>query len=246
MATLKNIAVHHAGGLGNDVYASTRSLTVESINAAHKTRWNFPSSLKDKNGKPWYFGYNVIYDPKDRSFTQGRALGEETAAQYGYNFDTFSICIIGNYMKKPLGSPAGAVDPFDKQIQEDITLFLFDLINGNKRALKVEPGTTLNFAISRVQPHRFFGQTDCYGSYIADSFFRDQLVAYKPVPLPVPTPPPAPSTELEKRNALSTLILQVVMALADFLQYLREVPPLGTRRDVAGWKSGDYACDGTV
>lgn len=237
MSEIKNIALHHAGGSGNDPYASTRHLTVDGINADHKARWNFPSSLKDPKGTPWYFGYNVIYNPKDRSFTQGRAIGEETAAQFGYNFDTFSICIIGNFMRRPLTNPSAPVDPFTQQTKDDITLFLFDLINGNKRGLKIAPGAKISLDIARVWPHRHYGQTDCYGSFISDTFFRDQLVAYKPVPVPVPVPA-APATELEKRSALSALLLQLIIAISDFLSMLRDAPP------VVG--AGERSCVGLI
>jgi len=239
MADIKNIAIHHSGGLGTNAYASTAHLSAAGISEAHRQRWDFPSQyMKDPAGKPWYFGYSVIYDPKNRTFFQGRALGEETAAQYGFNFDTFSICIIGNFMRKPLTSVS--VDPLTKQIEEDITLFLFDLINGNRRGLKVVPGTTVSLAIARVSPHRFYQPTECYGSFVKDSHFRDLLVAYKPAPiLPAPTTDISTSTvQLEKRGALAALIMQVILALADFLAQLRETPGVGAH--------GGRACDGTI
>lgn len=221
MGTLRNIAVHHAGGLGNDALASTKHLTVTHINNAHKARWDFPSEqMKDPNGKPWYFGYNVIYDPKDRSFTQGRALGEETAAQYGFNFDTFSICIIGNYMRRPLSNPSAPVDPLTKQIEEDIVKFLHDLINGNKRGLTVKFGTVLDFAVQRVRPHRYYQSTDCYGTGIADNRFLDLLIQYTPA---VVTAPDGKTKEeiLTERNALLQVIMQLIARLTELTEQLK-------------------------
>lgn len=53
MADLRFIAIHHAGGLGTDNYASTKALTVGHIDNAHKDRWNFPSQyMKAPSGKP--------------------------------------------------------------------------------------------------------------------------------------------------------------------------------------------------
>lgn len=237
MATIRNIAIHHAGGLGNDKYASTKHLTVGHINNAHKTRWEFPSTMKQPNGTPWYFGYNVIYDPKDRSFTQGRALGEETAAQYGYNFDTFSVCIIGNFMRRPMSNPSASVDPLTKQIEEDIVLFLHDLINGNKRRLTVLPGTTVELAIERVRPHRFYQTTECYGTGIPENYFRDLLIQYKPV---VVTAPDGKTKEqiLEERNRLMQTIMQLIAQISALTERLKQ---LGGMRRVG---VGDRSCPG--
>lgn len=164
--TVEKICIHHSGGLGFDNYASTAILTFNDINQAHKERWNFKSSLG------YYAGYNVVYDPKDRSFTQARALGEETCAQKGHNFDTFSLCIIGNYNLKPNGE---IVDTFFPHTQMDVTNFLIDLCKGNYRGLTVAPDTTLRFRPNSIHPHRYYGDTDCYGTGIRNEFFREQV-----------------------------------------------------------------------
>ena len=225
MATLRNIAVHHAGGLGNNAYASTRHLTVDHINNAHKARWNFPS--KFINGRGSYAGYNFIYDPKDRTFTQCRAIGEETAAQYGHNFDTVSICIIGNFMRKPLSNPTVPVDPLTSETKEDITKFLYGLINqkpvnGIDIDPVVAPGAVVDLSISRVQPHRYFQSTNCYGTAIANNFFRDLLIRYKPV---VVTAPDGRTKEqvLEERNALLQVIMQLLARLTELNRMLERL-----------------------
>ena len=221
MTTIRNIAIHHAGGLGNDAYASTKHLTVSHINNAHRARWDFPSRyMKDGAGRPWYFGYNAIYDPKDRSFTQGRALGEETAAQYGYNFDTFSVCIIGNHNRRLLSNPSVPVDPLTAQIEEDIVKYLYDLINGNKRGLFVAPGTTLDLSVNRVRPHRFYQSTDCYGTGIPDNHFLDLLIKYKPV---VVTAPDGKTKEevLKERDAVLQVIMQMIARLTELTEQLK-------------------------
>lgn len=204
---IKNIAVHHSGTIGSDPYVSSAHLTPAKVSDAHKARWNFPSQFMKRNdGTPWYGGYNVIYDPKDRKFTQFRAIGEETAAQYGYNFNTFSLCIIGNFMKKN-GQP---VDVLTTTIETDVVKFLHDLINGNRRNLYVVPGTVVDLAISRVNPHRFYQKTDCYGSAIGDTHFRDLLVKYQ-----APVAPPASSIPLDERNAAIQLLMQAYLKLLD-------------------------------
>lgn len=223
MRSILNIAVHHAGGTQADYYASSLHMTPAGISEAHKGRWNFPSQyMKDPAGRPWYGGYNCIYDPKDRTFTQFRAIGEETAAQIGFNFNTFSLCIIGNYMIKPGSWPRASVDPLTEQIQRDVTMFLHDLIDGNKRGLFVAPDTTINLDVSRVHPHRYYqAGTDCYGTFSSDTYFRDLLITFKPVPVPpIDQRPTAISTStvtLEQRNALIQSLLQLVAKLQDFI-----------------------------
>lgn len=231
MRSILNIAVHHAGGTQADYYASSLHMTPASISEAHRLRWNFPSKYifdvatdgkPIGEAKPWYAGYNCIYDPKTRKFTQTRAIGEETAAQIGFNFNTFSLCIIGNYMIKPGSWPRASVDPLTAQIEQDVTMFLHDLIDGNKRGLFVAPDTMISLDVSRVHPHRFYqAGTDCYGTFPSDTYFRDLLITYKPVPVPpIDQRPTAISTStvtLEQRNALIQSLLQLVAKLQDFI-----------------------------
>lgn len=166
---MKDIYIHHSGSIGSDKYSSSAHLTPAQINQAHKERWNFKSSLG------YFGGYNVIYDPKTREFTQHRAIGEETAAQRGYN-NEFSLCIIGNYSRTPIGAPKSSVDELKPQTRTDVSEFLFDLINGNIRQLRVHSGTTPNFSIQRVFPHRKVGSTECYGSFLDDTVFKADLI----------------------------------------------------------------------
>ncbi len=219
MGVISYIAVHHSGGIASDPNASSAALTPERISEAHKVRWDFPSKFMRQPAPegqvnwPWYAGYNVIYDPKTRVFTQTRAIGEETAAQYGYNFNTFSLCIIGNFTVKPGSWPRASVDPMTEQIQHDVTSFLHELIDGNKRNLTVAPGTKIDLAIARVNPHRFYQTTECYGYFLADNLFRDLLIAWKPKEYPIPA--------LEKRSTLEQLYLQLIAKLQDILRSLQ-------------------------
>lgn len=248
-ATITNIAVHHSGGIGQDQFASSAHLSAKKISDAHKIRWDFPSKHMRQPASPvevnwpWYAGYNVIYDPKDRSFTQTRAIGEETAAQYGHNKDTFSICIIGNYMTLPGSWPRQPVDELTHYTVEDVTKFLHDLIDGNRRNLFVVPGTVASLTIARVQPHRFYQQTECYGDFMGDAYFRDRLIAYKPVRVLDTEVNPGtvtPVTQLEQRNRLIQSLLQLVAKMQDLIFEMqnRKVGRLGM--------VGGRSCEGFI
>lgn len=91
----KWLVIHHCGGIGFDVLASTKHHTAEMINQAHKARWNFIDPLTGKYG-----GYN-FFITSSGEITQFRALGSETCAQLGFNFNgvAISICLAGNFTK---------------------------------------------------------------------------------------------------------------------------------------------------
>lgn len=161
-----NISIHHSGGRANDKYASSATLTPEDIENSHKLRWNFKSEL----GK--YAGYNFIYSPIDRKFTQHRKIGEETAAQKGYNFNTISICIIGNYTLQPDGTPVDTLLPHTSM---DVVEFLINLIKGNHN-WAIKEGTQIALTPFRIHPHRFYQQTECYGDAIGDEYFKAQVI----------------------------------------------------------------------
>lgn len=163
MPFINKIAVHHSGGIASDTHASSAHLTFKDIDNAHRHRWNFPSEYIANS----YGGYNVAYDPKTREFHQFRAVGEETAAQKGFNFDTFSICIIGNYTE--------GVDTLLPHTKIDVVNFLTDLCFGRHAGLVFAPGTTVSFHPSRIWPHRHFQQTECYGDAIEDNYFSKQV-----------------------------------------------------------------------
>ena len=163
--TIDTIVVHHSGAIGNNDLASSRHLTVDDIDSYHKSKWNFPSLYMKKGKGPYYVGYNVVYDPKTRQFTQTRAIGEETIHTKGLNYTSFGLCIIGNYTM--------GVDAMGATIEDDISGYLDDLINGNRRGLVVAPNTKLSLSVSRIYPHRAFSQTQCYGSSLSNNWARD-------------------------------------------------------------------------
>lgn len=172
MRTLRNIALHHAGGFQGRPHASSLFLTATEINEAHRLRWNFES----RYFRGSYVGYNFIYDPKSREFTQHRAIGEETAAQRGHNWDTISICILGNYSIVP-GTELSA-DRMTAQIERDVARFALDLIDGTSTHT-LTPDATLDLSIYRVHPHRHFqAGTECYGTALSDRWIASLLARY--------------------------------------------------------------------
>lgn len=218
MAIIRNIAIHHAGGFASNPYGSSRGLTWQNVNEAHKARWNFESMFIPGS----YGGYNFIYDPKDHSFHQFRAIGEETAAQIGYNFDTLSICIIGNYSIVP-GSTLPA-DRMDEQIEKDIALFTLELIAGNFSGIKIAPNTKIDLSILRAFPHRHYQPgTECYGTALTDSWIQNVLSKY--------TLEPHSQTLQERLGMLQQLLalymkLNALIALRDAKMRVKGASPL--------------------
>ena len=97
----------------------------------------------------------------------------------GQNFNSIHLCIIGNYNRAMSGF---TIDNLDDDIRQDIVKFLYDLIYGNARGLVLATQEiALDLDPSRVYAHRFFYQTDCYGTGLADTYFRDLLAQYKPM-----------------------------------------------------------------
>src|SRR3990167_8541827 len=130
--------IHHTGGLLANNYASTKLLTAETINKAHKERWNFQDLLTG-----YFGGYNFYIDYQGNT-TQFRAIGSQTAAQKGYNQDgqVISICFAGNFNK-------GVDTPSAEQIAS------FRRLTGELPKIKFQ----------NIKPHRYFtGSTECFGS----------------------------------------------------------------------------------
>lgn len=175
-----HIAVHHTGGTEEIPTASSQDLTAEQVSKFHRNKWNFISSLG------WYGGYNFFIE-KDGKITQFRAIGEETAAQIGYNFNgkVISICIAGNFSVKPDGTSVNY--PKGQQIQ----------------ALKDLVAVLPHVPPDHIRPHRFFQPTtQCFGSLLKDTWAEEQI--YPPTP-PAPAPKPSPE-ELQKQIALLSYI----------------------------------------
>ena len=99
----------------------------------------------------YFGGYNFFCDYWG-NVTQFRAVGEETMAQKKYNFDglAISICLAGNFTK-------GIDMPSEAQ-----QVALKELIN----QLPQVP-------TSNIVPHRYFGDTECYGNGLSDDWAKN-------------------------------------------------------------------------
>lgn len=82
---MDKFAIHHSA-----VQSTTSQLN--GVNNYHRGKWNMKSTLG------WYVGYNYFIDVSGK-VTNTRAVGEETMAQVGHNFNTISICLAGDFNK---------------------------------------------------------------------------------------------------------------------------------------------------
>ncbi len=157
------IGIHHTGGLGNDNNASSAGLTLLHINNAHKARW---PELKSRLG--FYVGYSMLIFP-DGSKVQTRLIGEETAAAKGSNFDSFHICLIGNFNKFAPDRPS-------EQQLKTLKEVLRALIKGTWKDLQIGAvsGISWEFSEDRTYPHRVLhpNHTDCYGTSLSDEWCK--------------------------------------------------------------------------
>lgn len=246
MRKITNIAIHHAGGLGNDNFASTINLTIQQIDQGHKNRWpNFPSTIKALNrGTFWYVGYNFVID-KAGVVIQTRPLGAETAAQIGHNSDTISICVIGNFMKKANGQP---VDVMTEGQISSLKLLLNQLTSPSWKGFNfiIEPGCTFDLTVQRIYPHRVLHpkHTDCNGTFYPDDWGRRLAMVQIPTPSPVtPVEPQKPIATKEDVEMLLTSFEQIKllwMKINDIFAKKR----FGTQQ--LGASPYDRGCDGFI
>src|SRR3990167_3983730 len=166
---INRLFVHHTGGIGQYKYASSAHLTFENINNAHRDRWpNFKSLLGE------YGGYNIAIRP-DGEWHQFRMLGEETAAQKGYNETAFSIALIGNFTINPAtGSSVDNITSDQIKMFEQIALAILEK-RTDDLGIKKLPNVDWNIPIQNVGPHRLVNPTDCYGGSLSDNWARNIL-----------------------------------------------------------------------
>lgn len=194
MSTIKFIASHHAGGLAEDKFAKTQHLPWEHINEAHRERWNFKSSLG------YYGGYN-FYFQADGTRKQFRAIGEETAAQLGHNFDTLSYCCAGNFVEL---NGVRIESPTEAQ-KKAVVKFLDQLYRKDYTDIAIIPGTVIELSASSLNPHRFYSQTEC--DCLPNAFWRDEF-AKASIPID-PASPPSPQATFDLIDSIIKLLLQL-------------------------------------
>lgn len=170
MNKIRFLSIHHSGGIGTDNYASTAHLTAGRIDYAHRIKWNFESKLGH------FGGYNFIIE-RNGSWVQHRAIGEATAAQRGHNFDTISICLIGNFNK------LNGLFIDNPMVEQIATLkYLLSAFMENrpemyeKIGIKIAPDTKIKIPAYNIVPHRYFRPTQCYGDGLSDSWARSLIM----------------------------------------------------------------------
>lgn len=154
---IKNIIVHHTGGTLNNPYAKTSDESIVVINKAHRARG---FNLSEAG---FYVGYSFFIN-KSGELTQTRLIGEETCGARGFNFDSIHICLAGNFT---IGVEAPALEQ-----KMRLKNLLRQLTAGNFDGLKIKDGTKLNLSTDRINPHRHYGQTECYGTSLSDNWAR--------------------------------------------------------------------------
>jgi len=163
MAKLTHIAIHHFGGT-SDPYASTQGQSEALIDRVHKNNGFTRSSTGD------YIGYNAIIWPKGE-IKWYHPLGEQTCAQKLANKTAVSICLAGNFTKRPDGSP---VDVPTIAQRQTLQTALVNLIKNPQMYPHIQ-GTEFALNAGTIWPHRrFYGNsTSCYGTALLDNWATD-------------------------------------------------------------------------
>lgn len=181
MQYITKIFVHHSGGIFANPYHSKALETPHTIDTAHKHRW---ARFKDswpayKSSMGYYGGYNIVFprhgpDP----FFQFRALGEETAAARGYNFNSLHFCFIANNTIDPkTGKPVDDINPYQMaNFLEVVTAILEG--DAEQMGIVVAPNAVLQLNMARIYPHRWAGPTKCYGNGWTDNHARDMIMEH--------------------------------------------------------------------
>lgn len=103
-----------------------------------------------KSSLGWYVGYT--YEISEAGIVrQARAVGEETAAVFGYNHNSVSICLDGNFdVELPTVEQIGA---------------LRGLLRGLVKEYGIDPNNILH--------HRAKATTHCFGTNLPDDWARN-------------------------------------------------------------------------
>ena len=129
-------------------------------------------------------------------------------------------------------------------MEEDITIFLYNLIHGvgprdGGLQLVYAPQTNLKLHASRVYAHRFFYSTECYGTDLSDTYFRDLLAKYKIVKTEITED--FKIQKLESRIVILQALLKYVWGLYDKLRKKDIVT--ADRKRLASIQDGDSRDD---
>lgn len=142
----KYILVHHSA-------ADTPTPQFQYINEWHRGR-GFAKSKLD-----FYAGYHRVIE-KDGTVVVARGDLERDCDALGHNFDSLSVCLVGDFTKS---------DPTDEQIAA-----LGPLLAEWVRKYNISP--------LKIWPHRHFGSTSCYGGRLENSWAAMVYLSYMSSP----------------------------------------------------------------
>lgn len=140
----KYILVHHSA-------AEAPTPQFDAINEWHRVRGFVPSQ------SGYFVGYHRVIE-KDGTVKVARADTERDCDALGHNFDSLSVCLVGNFDQ---------VEPTDAQIDS-----LGKILN--------EWTVKYNISASKIWPHRHFANKSCYGSRLENSWAQIVCLSYTP------------------------------------------------------------------
>jgi len=122
----------------------------KDIDAWHRVR-KFP---KSKRG--FHVGYHKVIE-KDGTVEIARDDLERDCDALGHNFDSLSVCLVGNLSKN---------DPTDAQV-----LALGEVLTDWVNEYKIHP--------TKIFPHRHFASTQCYGNRLENNWATIVMLSHK-------------------------------------------------------------------
>lgn len=149
---IKNIIVHHSGGVDANPLQDSSNYTVKQCDNDHKERFKMLSSLG------YFVAYHYFID-KAGIVTQTRVDTEEGAHCRGYNNSAYDkknfpdrlsigICMAGNF---------DATLPTPKQVES-----LTALLKKKVKEYNIDP--------KNIVPHRKYATKTCYGTKLSDTW----------------------------------------------------------------------------
>ena len=137
------IIVHHSA-------AKAPSPQFAAINQWHKQR-GFPLSTLG-----FYVGYHAVIEG-DGTLRAARIDTERDADTLGHNFDSLSVCLVGNFdTTTPTTAQIGALGA---------------LLSAWCKAWSIDA--------SRIYPHRKFQAKSCYGAKLSDTWAREVYLKHE-------------------------------------------------------------------
>lgn len=131
---------------------TSKSTTAKRISKMHFKRWG--GYAKSRRTEAPYAGYTLILE-WDGTEVQCRDFDEETIAAKGQNLNTIHVGFVGNFNEH---EPSAA----QRQTWKHSTW---------PKIKKAFP----DIDVSEIYPHRKYSATDCHGTLLSDTYWRDVL-----------------------------------------------------------------------